>query len=191
MSVTRPFVYNVKATYRKAVVIIVIIWLTSAAVVLPSAIARTIEPIEIFATFGVVYFELISMICYAKVRLVARRVRRQIRADEGRFINVLSRKRESRLICTICLIVLSFVCCYIPFQLLCVFYLAQIQGIPSYFLYWSWTIANTNALINPLITCWQLSAIRNGILSLWRRRANENVTAVTVKSSWTNRTINE
>ena len=185
-----PFVYSTKATKQKAILTIAFIWLVSTGVVLPSALKRTIVPIEIFATFGGLCFGIMSMICYIRVCLLTRRVRRQIRTEQRRFDNTSTWKMESKLLFTTCLIVSSFFCCYVPYQLVCLFKLANIQGIPSNFVYWAWTIAHLNALINPLVTCWQLSSIRNGILSLWKMRSNPNTTVrqMVVKSAKSNGT---
>ena len=191
ISVMYPFIYSIEATRRKAVICIVFMWAFSTGVVLPCVVKRTIKPFETVASFGVVSFELMSIICYARVYLVARSVRRQIRAEESRFNIISARKEEYKLLFTTCLIVFSFFCCYFPFQLVCLFSLFNVQGIPSYFVYWAWTIANVNAMINPLITCWQLSTIRNRVMSSWKRQTNNGITVMTVKSLQTKETCNE
>ena len=186
ISVMHPFVYNDVATQRKAIGISALVWLICTVGVAISFIKRNLTPIDIFTTYGFLCFELICLVCYSRVYLEARRIRKQIRTEQKRLDTQSTRKTKSNLMFTTCLIILSFFCCHAPFQLVCLFKLHNVNVLPGYSVYWGWTIAHLNAFINPLITCCQLSVIRNDVLSLWKRSKNHNITTVIVKNVQTN-----
>ena len=190
ISVIHPFVYSVKATRRKAVGTTVFLWFICYTCVLPSLVNKNSTVITMVAGFAIIFFDILCVVCYLKVYLVTRRIKRQISVEQRRFDTAPTRKTGSKLMLSTCFIILSFVCSYFPVQVVALFTLTNTHGTFSCFMYWTWTIAHTNALINPLITCWQLSTIRNGVLSLWKRQTHYNITMVRAKGIGTSATKN-
>ena len=174
ISVIHPFVYSIKATQRKAVGAIALIWLINCACVLPSFVSKTSTVLHIAAGSTITFFEIVCVICYSRVYLVTRRIRRQIRMEEKRFHTVPAvpeRKTESKLMLSTCSIVLSFVCSYFLFQVSSLFKLTKTHRNFSCF-----CTGHGQLRIQMLCrdqsfdTCWQLSAIWKGVLSLWEKK---------------------
>ena len=185
-SVIYPLVYSIRATRKIAINIIIFTWVVSISIVLPCVLQRVYKPIEVFGGTFLVCLQVITVLCSSKVYAVTRRVRRKIQNEANRFNQVLPMRRDSKLMLTTGFIILSLILCYSHFQLLSILNLLNVQGVPSYFVYWTWTIAMANASLNPIITCYQLSTIRNGVLSLWKRQRNDNITVLVIKSTGTN-----
>ena len=184
-SVIYPFIYSLKATQRIAIRSIVFSWVVSISIVIPCAILKIYKTIEVIGGVGLITSEIISIVCSSKVYLVTRRIRRKIQNEERRFNNVLPARKDSKLMLTTGFIILSLIICYAPFQLLSILNLTKVQGIPSSFVYWTWTIALANASLNPIISCYQLSTIRHGVFYLWKRQPNHNITVLAVKNTGT------
>ena len=97
ISVLHPFVYSAKATRRKAVGTTVFIWFICCVCVLPRLVNKTSTVISIVAGSAIIWFEILCAVCYSRVYLVTRRIRRQISVEEKRFDIVPKGKAESKL----------------------------------------------------------------------------------------------
>ena len=186
VSIFYPFFHEANFHAKTLTVIVSMIWLTSVAVVLPTVITSESKYLKAgtacIGTAGCV----VNIICYTKVLLLARRIRREIDATAARFGQQGISNRDKNLAKLGCLIVISICACYFPIVCSSIVYLLGYKNITflQYSLCWEWALANTSALTNPIITCTLIAALRQRIKKLWACQMQEiKLQTITVDGS--------
>ena len=168
VSIFYPYFHEANFHEKTLAIIVSMIWLLSAAVVLPTCITSERKYLKAgIACIGTTGC-FINIICYIKILLLARRIRREIDATAARFGQQRISNHDKNLAKLGCLIVVSICASYCPIVCSSVAYLLGYKNIAffQYSLCWEWALANTSALTNPIITCTLISAVRQRIKKL-------------------------
>eukprot|EP00795_Rhopilema_esculentum_P003616 gene3616-13878_t len=163
--VFHPFFYNEKLTSRFLTAMAGSIWLLSIA--LSVAYSFTGGSYLINTCIGVLASALIFF-CYTRIMLRARRVRRQIAAEAGRYGQRRMNKKDKNLVVIGGLIIISFFVCYAPTVLS---NLLLAFGIRSHIFrgmyYWLLLLVLSNSFINPMISCTFNPRVRRKVIRIW------------------------
>ena len=182
ISIFHPFFHLSKLSSEKTAISVVILWVVSISVVIPSAASADDTILYSCVIFLVVVGTVVNIYCYFRILLRARKVRRQIQSEAARFGQQQSSERDKSLLRVGSLIVISMTICYTP---IATNSLANLAGLKSegidYALCWAWTLAMVNSLINPIITCSFSPPIRRKIAKMWTCKLEYRVT----EESWT------
>lgn len=168
VSIFYPYFHEANFHAKTLAVILGLIWLISVAVVLPTVITAESKYLKAgIACIGTVGC-FMNIICYTKVLLLARSIRREIDATAARFGQQGISNRDKNLAKLGCLIVVSICTSYFPIVCSSIVYLLGYKNVTffQYSICWEWALANTSALTNPIITCTLISALRQRIKKL-------------------------
>ena len=164
--------YQEFVTHKRAVVVVISIWLFSALFSLfylrvSTDISQALVPI-----IGLVCFAL-SAVLYYKIYLSVRRHRNQIHAlqvqqvaQNGEMANA-ARLRKSAV--GTFYVYLVFLLCNFPQS--CIFAVVEISGLNTgakVFFIFSTTLLLLNSSLNPVIYCWKMRHIRRAVLEILR-----------------------
>ena len=124
----------------------------------------------IFIAVTILTFSLVDIFCYLRIYLQTKRIEMQIAIIQTKAFsggNARRPKSESKVAQVTGMILLNVFLCYIPL-LGCFLYEAftgEMSRGSHHILYWAALPALLNSLLNPVISCMQLSVIRNAVLS--------------------------
>lgn len=182
ISIFHPFFHLSSLNSRNTGISILLLWLISVTVVLPSIAISDDTVLNAFTTSFVAVGTSLNIYTYVRILLRARKVRRQIQNEAVRFGLQHRSARDKSLLRVGGLIVISMSICYSP---IASYSLLKLFGVSvssmDYTLCWAWTLAMANSLINPIITCSFSPPIRRKIRKLWTCKLEYRIT----EESWT------
>ena len=165
--VFKPYMHSTLLTSRVMAVISILVWLIPIADLFVSRVIKNIKLLfAMHVCIGCVLSALI-ILCYTKILLRARKVRRQIEAEAERFGHQRMTDKDRSLLLIGCFIMISFFVCYAPFFLRYFFVIFEVEGhVLEYSICWEWLLAMLNSFVNPVISCIFHSPIRRTVLRL-------------------------
>eukprot|EP00795_Rhopilema_esculentum_P016256 gene16256-7638_t len=164
--VFKPYMHSSLLTSRAMAVISILVWLIAIAFLFVSRVIKNIKLLlAMRVCIGCVLSALI-ILCYTKILLRARKVRRQIEAEAERFGHQRLTDKDRSLLLIGGFIIISFFVCYAPFFSKYFFIIFEVEGhVLKYSICWEWLLVMLNSLVNPVISCIFHSPIRRTILS--------------------------
>ena len=167
ISIFHPFFHTAKFTSRNITACLGTSWTVSMLLVVPLLFG--IRSTNLNWCYVVFAFLTISptIFCYFRILMRARKVRVQIRVEEGRFGHATINSTDKRYITIGVLIVLTMIICYIPGLVTnsLRFYGFRTDAFESARC-WEWTFLMANSFMNPIITYSFCPAIRREILKI-------------------------
>ena len=166
--------YQELATHRRVVALVILIWISSAAISLPRPWAdREI----IFIAFAIIISLCLvsAALLYCKLYVTARRhikrITRQERQDLGRK-NELLRNAATLTKCSTgtIFVYLALLVCYLPHACCLVVNLILEQNTTVKTMqHYTMTLLFLNSSLNPLIYCWKMRHIRQAVMDILRK----------------------
>ena len=178
VAVFYPFWYHDNWTVRNSLIGNTITWLLSFSLVGLWLITENNKLFNgILGTFSMVCL-CVNIFCYFRVFKEVRSLEKQM--QELQIHSYEERKKvrsESKVAKATAIILITVVICYTPLLFLefYVIFFGRQTTFTAHALYWTWLLAMLSSLANPLISCRQLSVLRNAVKSqfrwLWRKQA--------------------
>ena len=164
--------YQELVTHKRAVAVVISVWLLSASVSLAilwlpySALSPILSIFEVTGLF-------LTTVAYTRIYLIAKRHRNQIQAfqlQQGEQAGSMANfARVIKSAISIFYVYLIFLICYLPTG---IFYAAVKINAPNTamrgFYLFSFTLICLNSALNPIIYCWKMRHIRHAIMNILR-----------------------
>ena len=164
IAVFHPFHYKACFTTSIIIIINVIIWVISSSLILFWTLSRNFTVLSISLVVIAVTFTLVDIFCYLKIYMETKKVEKEI-AVQVRIFSQGYTKSESKVARITAMFLISVFLRYLPLTGWCLYgsFVHEKSRQSHYFLYWSVLAALLNSFTNPVISCVQLSVIRNAV----------------------------
>ena len=167
ISVFHPYFHAAKLTFGKTLLFIGIAWILPGSFVMPSVVGHFDVHLNLFIAIFPVSCVVVTIFCYLRILLQARKVRLQIQNQEARLGQRNTSITDRRYVSVGGLIVVSMIVCFSPIALSNLLWFMGVRNRSiKEIRCWEWTLVMANSSINPVITCSFCPPIRWRVLEL-------------------------
>ena len=168
-AITSPMVYQLRAKFKGAAILLCLIWTVSLALGIPSGIKdRSFAHVTVYYTLALV---IIIVPIYVRIYFVARRQARTIAVQVGHIDRDLRGKSERENIAakTIGNVLVAFIVCWLPVIFLPMIYRYVLNSRDvRRSLKWAQTLALCSSAINPIIYSFKTQIFRKELKKIYR-----------------------
>ena len=154
VSVFHPYHHTSRITFKMTLLFVAIAWVLSVLVIVPSIAGSNGFFLNVcIATFAITCTTL-SIYCYLRILLRARKVRKQVHSQAARLGQTNSSITDKRYVSVGGFIIFSMIVCFSPIAASNSLWLVGFRNENmNEIRCWEWTLVMANSIINPVITC--------------------------------------
>ena len=167
ISIFHPYFHASKVTFGKTLLVIGIAWILPGSFVMPSVVGHFSVLLNLFIAIFPISWVVVTIFCYLRILLQARKLRLQIQSQEARLGQRNTSITDRRYVSVGGLIVVSMLVCFSPIALSNLLWIVGFRNRNmDEIRCWEWTLVMANSSINPVITCSFCPHIRWRVLEL-------------------------
>ena len=166
-SVFHPFCHRSKINCRMSLLFAGLSWILSLLSVVPSISGLSSFFLNVSVAAITVICTVLSIFCYLRILLRARRVRSQVQNQAARFGQANNSITDKRYVSVGGLIILSMVICFSPVAASNWLWILGYRNRRfDEIRCWEWTLVVSNSIVNPIITCIFCPPMRRKVLKI-------------------------
>lgn len=174
IAIVTPMQYQLKANFKRASILLCLIWVISLGLGIPSGIIQSVQRITKYYTLALV---VIIVPIYIRIYLIARRQERVI-ARQAEHIEKDSKKkrdRENIAAKTIGSVLAVFIFCWLPLIVIpMIFRYSAANRVVMRALKWAQTVALCSSAVNPVIYSLKTQIFKQEVKKLLRSTLRRN-----------------
>lgn len=174
IAIVTPMQYQLKANFKRASILLCLIWVISLGLGIPSGIIQSVQRITKYYTLALV---VIIVPIYIRIYLIARRQERVI-ARQAEHIEKDSKKkrdRENIAAKTIGSVLAVFIFCWLPLIVIpMIFRYSAANRVVMRALKWAQTVALCSSAVNPVIYSLKTQMFKQEVKKLLRSTLRRN-----------------
>ena len=168
VAIVSPMVYQLRAKFNGAAILLSVIWMVSLGLGIPSGVKPSVSHITVYYVFALI---IIILPIYIRIYLIARRQARLIARQVGHIEKDLRGKSERENIAakTIGNVLVVFLICWLPVIVAPMIFRYSVQSrTVKRALKWAQTLALCSSAINPVIYSLKTQIFRKELRKIYR-----------------------